>query len=90
MTEQQLANFVISRFGQHLGRNDIIFDLCRTANIQWPEGEKIVEGIERHYRHEIAKRENHFVSIMNTGIITIAFILASISTWLIITAIIAS
>jgi hypothetical protein len=67
MDESELNKTILTRLGRGANRDDLLLEVCREANLSWPEAEALVSQVEAGHSVEIARRQSPFIIILSLG-----------------------
>ncbi len=67
MNEAELSNYVIRRLGQHVSRNDLLFELCQGTGMSWDQATAFVREVEEQRAPQIARRQSLVFVVLGVG-----------------------
>ena len=67
MQEAELQKSILTRLERGANRDDLLLDVCKEANLSWPEAEALVNQIEAGHTTEIARHQSPFIIILSLG-----------------------
>ncbi len=69
MNEAELSEYVIVQLGKHVSRNELVFQLCQSTGMSWPQADSFVRQVEAQQGSQIAVRQSPLFLVVGIGIL---------------------
>lgn len=74
MNERERAAWVIRRLGNNADRDDVIFELCQSEGLSWPQAEAFVEWAEEAHAAQIHRRKSPWLLVLSLGALILGLV----------------
>ncbi len=79
MDQAELTTYVMQRLGQHVTRNDLVFELCQRTGMSWDQATAFVREVEEQHGPQIARRQSLLFVVLGVGILLTGIVLTYMS-----------
>ncbi len=76
MDNSAVTDYIVHKLGQHVSRNDLIFDLCQRTGQSWEQVNALVASVEQQHESRIAARQSPVLLLGAVGIFIVGSYLA--------------
>lgn len=68
MSDQDLTDYIIEQLGNHVSRNDLIFDICKRTGLPWSQVNDLITQVEQKDQKKIVLKQSPLLLIVALGI----------------------
>ncbi len=76
MDESAVTDYIVYKLGQHVSRDDLIFDLCQRTGKSWDQANTLVAAVEQQHEARIARGQSPIFLFMGIGVFIAGMYLA--------------
>ncbi len=68
MDDSAVTDYIVYKLGQHVSRNDLIFDLCQRTGRSWDQVNALVASVEQQHESRIARQQSPIYIFIGIGV----------------------
>ncbi len=68
MDDSAVTDYIVYKLGQHVSRNDLIFDLCQRTGKSWDQVSTLVASAEQQHESRIARQQSPIYLVIGVGV----------------------
>jgi len=75
MTDEEIADYIVTQIGKHRQRSDIAIEVCELTGMDYREAQKLVYQVAYEKRKAIAARQSPLMVIFGVGFLLVGVVL---------------